>query len=124
MNAPILALRFRLFSHKLLRPLTPVLMLVMLVVNLLAVLAARPTGTLVVDLLALRGVWAVLLLAGQALFYGLALLGWQLEQHGIRNRILNVIYYFVSSNLAALVGLWRWLRGSQHVTWQKRSSSN
>ncbi len=125
LRAPTPELTFRLFSHKLLRPLTPVLMLLILVLNILLVLATRPaTGQFAADLFFLRGLWGWLLLAGQCTFYGLAVLGWLAERQGKRNRILNVIYFFVSSNLAALVGLWRWLRGSQRVTWQKRTAED
>ncbi|MBN2471657.1 MAG: glycosyltransferase family 2 protein [Anaerolineae bacterium] len=124
LKTPTLDLTFRLFSHKLLRPLTPVLMLVMLLANLILVLShPAQLNFSLQNLLLLRGGWGHLLLAGQAAFYGLALLGWRLERRGHRNRLLNIITYFVSSNLAALVGLWRWLRGSQRVTWQKRSSN-
>lgn len=123
LNAPTFELQYRLFSHKLLRPLTPLLMLLILAMNILLVLINSPAnGAFLQDLLALRGVWNGLLLAAQVLFYALAFAGWQLEKRGKKNRILNVIYYFTSSNLAALIGLWRWLRGSQRVTWQKRSA--
>lgn len=125
LNAPTLELRYRLFSHKLLRPLTPVLMLLILVMNILIALINPPvTGTLLTDLFGLRGIWVWIILGAQVLFYVLAFAGWQLEKVGRKNRLLNVIYYFTSSNLAALVGLWRWLRGSQRVTWQKRSTEN
>ncbi len=123
LQAPTPDLTFRLFSHKLLRPLTPVLMLVILLANLLLVLIRGAQGdSLLGDLLLLRGGWGYLLLGAQGVFYGLALLGWLLERRGQHNRILNIITYFVSSNLAALVGLWRWLRRSQRVTWEKRSA--
>jgi biofilm PGA synthesis N-glycosyltransferase PgaC len=125
LRAPTPELTFRLFSHKLLRPLTPVLMLLILLANVALVLLAKPaTGHPGVDFILLRGGWGWLVLAGQCALYGLALLGWWAERRGMRNRILNIIYFFVSSNLAALVGLWRWLRGSQRVTWQKRSAED
>jgi biofilm PGA synthesis N-glycosyltransferase PgaC len=123
LNAPNADLTFRLFSHKLLRPLSPILMLVMLLANVLAVVWPA-------DIFAQEGLFstvslthglALLFLAGQVAFYLLAYLGWQAEQRGLHNKLLNVPYFFVSSNLAALVGFWRWLRRSQRVTWQKRS---
>lgn len=120
LNGPTFDVTFRLFSHKLLRPLTPLLMLGMLVTNALA-LWWVPTP--VENVFALSGWWVVLLALGQVLFYGMALVGWQLERHNRRNRLLNVVYFFVSSNIAALLGLWRWVRGTQKVTWQKRTSA-
>jgi len=123
LQAPTPDLAFRLFSHKLLRPLTPVLMLLILLTNLLLVLFGQPpSGNVTTDFLLLRGWWGALVLLGQFAFYGLALLGWAAEQQGRHHRLLNVIYFFVSSNLAALVGLWRWARGTQDVTWQKRTA--
>lgn len=119
LNAPTFDLRFRLFSHKLLRPLTPVLMVAMLVTNALALFWV---GVPVRNLFLLTGWWAVVVLLGQAVFYGLALAGWFAERQQVKIKLLYVPYFFVSSNVAALLGLWRWLRGSQRVTWQKRST--
>jgi cellulose synthase/poly-beta-1,6-N-acetylglucosamine synthase-like glycosyltransferase len=119
LRAPNLNLAFRLFSHKLLRPLVPIFMVLMLIVNGLAALwsAFRSTDTWFLQF----WVWAILL-AGQVAFYGLAWLGYRAELRGKRNKLLAIPYFFVSTNLAALVGLWRWLRGKQRVTWQKRSA--
>lgn len=120
LNAPSLELRFRLFSHKLLRPLTPVFMLIALVTNILIVLLGLfgdVTGFLTPPL----WFW-VLALFGQIGFYALAYMGYQAEKAGKPSKLLSVPYFFVSSNLAALVGLWRWLRNAQAVTWQKRAS--
>lgn len=119
MKAPTFDLVFRLFSHKLLRPLTPVLMLVMLVANLAALAWVNAP---VRNVFWLRGWWAALLMLGQVMFYGLALAGWMAEKRHMRKvKLLNVPYFFVSSNVAALFGLWRWLRGSQGVMWRKRA---
>jgi poly-beta-1,6-N-acetyl-D-glucosamine synthase len=91
----------------------------MLVANVLSVV--WPNGAAGISILPLSSGLALLLLIGQIAFYGAAYLGWILEQQGKQIKLLNVIYYFVSSNLAALVGFWRWLRRTQRVTWQKRS---
>ncbi len=116
LNAPTPDLQFRLFSHKLLRPLTPVLMLLAFVSNLLLVVLGI-FGLLNMPI----GFW-LLALFGQLGFYGAAYLGYLAEKNGKPNKILSIPYFFVSSNLAALVGLWRWIRNSQAVTWQKRAS--
>ncbi len=118
MRAPNLNIGFRLFSHKLLRPLTPVFMLLMLFTNTLAL---AWVVTPVQSPLLLVGWWALLLLVAQLVFYGLAFVGWLLERRGRRVRALKIPYFFVSTNLAALFGLWRWLRGTQSVTWRKRT---
>lgn len=118
LKAPTFNLAFRLFSHKLLRPLTPILMLLMLIFNLLGVLSSLGHDH---RLFLMQTWWWGVLLVGQLSFYGLAYLGWQAEKQGKRRRLFNIPYYFVSTNLAALVGFWRWLRGRQKVTWQKRT---
>jgi cellulose synthase/poly-beta-1,6-N-acetylglucosamine synthase-like glycosyltransferase len=109
MSAPTWDLRFRLFSHKLLRPLTPLLMIAFAVATVILVAFAN------------TALYTAALIA-QIVFYGLAAAGWYAERQGRRIKILNIPYYFVSSNFAALVGLWRWLRGAQKVTWQKREA--
>jgi biofilm PGA synthesis N-glycosyltransferase PgaC len=118
LRAPNFNLAFRLFSHKLLRPLSPIFMALMLVANILGVIASSVQSY---NLFLLQPWWWGFTLAGQFAFYGLAWLGWQAERQGRRNRFLNLPYFFVSTNLAALVGFWRWLRGTQKVTWQKRT---
>lgn len=56
----------------------------------------------------------------QACFYGLALAG--AASRSLR-RFMPVYapYYFCAANVAAAVGLWRFLRGGQPVAWQKAS---
>lgn len=100
---------FRFVSHKLMRSFAPIFMLLVLITNVLQVL------------LEAGWIWW-LLLAAQIAFYGLAAVGWKLEQAGQRSRIASIPYFFVSTNLAALVGLWRWITRTQKVTWQKRSA--
>lgn len=118
LRAPTLNIGFRLYSHKLLRPLVPVLMALLLITNVLG-LVMSSLGSY--EFFLLQPWWWGLMLAGQVAFYGLAWLGWQAEKQGRRSRLLNIPYFFVSTNLAALVGFWRWLRGTQRVTWQKRT---
>jgi poly-beta-1,6-N-acetyl-D-glucosamine synthase len=118
LKMPTINMTFRLISHKLLRPLTPVFMLLLFVLNIFALVLSDGRGNLFQFVLS--GWWALLLLSGQILFYFLALLGWYREKQSRPIRILNIPYYFVSMNLAALVGLWRWLSKTQSVTWQKR----
>ncbi|PJF36730.1 MAG: glycosyltransferase family 2 protein [Candidatus Thermofonsia Clade 1 bacterium] len=116
LRAPTLDLTFRLISHKLLRPLTPIFMLVTLIsAFLLMILSALNLD---------RAFWFWLLaFFAQDAFYMLAYAGYLAERNGRSHKLLSVPYFFVSSNLAALVGLWRWLRNRQSVTWQKRANS-
>jgi hypothetical protein len=97
------------FSHKLLRLVCPVAMLVLAVATAVG-LAARGADTpaLVTPLLAV-------LAAGQLGFYALAVVGPALP--GPARKLGGLARTFVVLNAAALVGFWRWLVGGQAVTW-------
>ncbi len=60
-----------------------------------------------------------LILAGQVMFYGLALHGYLKEQNGEKNKFSFVPYYFTMMNLAVFFGLARFLKGSQKATWER-----
>jgi cellulose synthase/poly-beta-1,6-N-acetylglucosamine synthase-like glycosyltransferase len=93
---------FQLVSHKLLRLVCPWALLVLFAVSLSLAQTGRSTPELVIW----RG-----LAFGQASFYVLAALGLRVGRTGALART------FVVLNVAALVGLWRFMRGSQAVTW-------
>lgn len=94
---------FELVSHKLLRLLCPWALVLLFSVSGALAFASELPG---VALLAWRAVWLL-----QVLFYGLALLGARAGRAGVIART------FVVLNAAAVVGLWRFLLGSQAVTW-------
>jgi hypothetical protein len=55
----------------------------------------------------------------QAAFYALALVGW-LARDGVgRQAVFYVPFYLCAMNLAALLGLWRFLAGTQTTRWRK-----
>jgi len=55
----------------------------------------------------------------QTAFYAAALLGYGLTRLGIRGGPLHSVFYFCFANAAALAGFWRYLAGTQPVTWAK-----
>lgn len=90
-------------SHKLLRWLAPVFMILIAVSS--ALLVSRPFFFVMVLL--------------QGGFYALALAGW-LARHGIgRHPVFYVPFYLCAMNLAALYGLWRFLARTQSTQWRK-----
>lgn len=94
---------FQFVSHKLLRLVCPWALLILLVTSLLlAQSSAVPEPE--------RWFWRALA-AGQITFYALAALGARAGRLGALART------FVVLNLAAVVGLWRFLRGSQAIAW-------
>jgi len=55
----------------------------------------------------------------QGSLYLLALLGALIERHKIRFKLLFVPFYFVTMNYASILGMIRFLKGSQSVNWEK-----
>ena len=62
-----------------------------------------------------------LLLAVQAAFYLLALVGWAASRFRRPVRLLSVPYMFAVLNLAAALGLIRLLRGTETAAWKETS---
>jgi hypothetical protein len=113
----------KFISHKLLRLLMLPLMLLAFLGNLAAVIANISMHTPVARFLALSAPWGELALAGQCLFYLVALMGSILEQMHIHIKPISIIYYFVNAQLAAFTGLARYSSGNQSVLWRKASGS-
>ena len=93
---------FQMFSHKLLRWLVPVWLLVVLAVNI-------P--------LAVSEYYGILL-ALQVAFYGLAALGLLLPERLGRCWLFYVPAYFTATNWGTLLGLLSFLMGRRHRVWQ------
>jgi len=94
---------FQLVSHKLLRLVCPWALLLLLGSSLIWNASVELSG---------YEAWAWrTLLWGQLLFYGLAALGARAGRIGALART------FVIMNVAAMLGLWRFLRGSQAIAW-------
>jgi cellulose synthase/poly-beta-1,6-N-acetylglucosamine synthase-like glycosyltransferase len=95
---------FAFWSHKLLRWCAPALMALALVANLFL----------------LNSNFYRLMFAGQVLFYMLAYLGKAgALKRGTARRVASVAYYFVTMNLAIVVGFWRFLRNTQRAAWDR-----
>ena len=93
---------FQMFSHKLLRWLVPVWLLVVLAVNI-PLAASEYYG---------------ILLALQGAFYGLAALGLLLPERLGRCWLFYVPAYFTATNWGTLLGLLSFLMGRHHRVWQ------
>jgi cellulose synthase/poly-beta-1,6-N-acetylglucosamine synthase-like glycosyltransferase len=59
------------------------------------------------------------LMAGQLLFYLMALVGWYLENKAIKIKVLFIPYYFFIMNFAVLLGIKRYFKGKQTVNWER-----
>jgi cellulose synthase/poly-beta-1,6-N-acetylglucosamine synthase-like glycosyltransferase len=89
-------------SHKVLRWFVPVFLI-------FALLSAAA--------LALFSRTGVVLFAGQALFYGLAILNWRFPK--LDGRMVRIPYYFTMVNAAALLGILRGVRRKQRSVWSR-----
>jgi hypothetical protein len=102
---------FPLVSHKLMRLVCPWALLVLFGASVglaVDIEATEDVGRAV----ALPELWLWrTLAAAQILFYALALLG------RYAGRIGEIARTFVVLNVAAVVGFWRFTRGTQQVTW-------
>ncbi|MGH9829131.1 MAG: glycosyltransferase family 2 protein, partial [Blastocatellia bacterium] len=94
---------FQMLSHKVARYMVPWL-LVMAFASNLAVANSSP---------ALR-----ITLLVQGGFYAAALCGLILDRLGVRHKLLAMPCYFVLANLAAALGLIKFLKGESHIVWE------
>ena len=94
---------FEFVSHKLLRLVSPLLLLVAAVANLC--LASHP-------------IYAVLLMWHVA-FYVSALIGWWFQRAGRRSVLFGAQLMFVALNATTVAALWDALRGRFRATWQR-----
>jgi hypothetical protein len=93
---------FQVLSHKVMRWLSPHLLLLLLAVSVL---------------LAGSSAWGVLLLSGQLLIYLLAAVGYVAQKRGIRWSVLAAPLFFAAINLAFVVGFWNWIAGEKRGAW-------
>jgi cellulose synthase/poly-beta-1,6-N-acetylglucosamine synthase-like glycosyltransferase len=101
---------WQVLSHKYLRPLIPLAMAGAFLSNLLVLRQRRRF---------LSGPFGAILFIAQLIFYAASLVGMRLEQTKGVARFLFLPAYLVSSNAAVLAGLFRYLRGTQPVAWQR-----
>lgn len=93
---------FQLISHKLLRWLIPVFLLVIFLSNLF--LLSSPFYKIIFIL--------------QIAFYGMAFVGWIGERWNVKLKFVSVPLYFSTVNIASIISLYKTIRGYKAVTWE------
>lgn len=94
---------FQYVSHRVLRwAVAPFLLPLILVANL-ALVSQHPAYALIA--------------LGHILFYAVALYGWVTRDQDARKGWVFTPLYFVMMNVAAYMGLWRYVRGAQSAAW-------
>jgi cellulose synthase/poly-beta-1,6-N-acetylglucosamine synthase-like glycosyltransferase len=93
----------QLLSHKVVRYLVPVFLIVVLVAS---------------ALLARGSVFYTVVLLAQLAFYAAAVVALALEQAGRHSRVLALPQYFVVANVASLLACYKFLRGERFARWE------
>jgi len=115
-NRPLLV--WQILSHKFLRPIVPFFMIGAALFNVMAVLFPP----------AMKGFWilskpySLVFLGLQFLFYILAWIGMKVGNRGEQSKLVRLFYipaFLTNSNYAALLGFFRFLRGSQSHMWER-----
>ncbi len=114
-NRPLVV--WQVISHKYLRAFIPLAMIGALLANVFALVFVPTVGAAGVFRLAPPFGW--IFFALQVAFYAAAWIGGKIGRAGLFGKILYIPAFLVNSNLAALSGLIRYLRGSQKATWQR-----
>ena len=94
---------FVYWSHKVIRWFVPFLMIAVLILNFF--------------LLNTR-IYTIMLYLQLSVYCG-ATIGYLLSKYKINNKLFAVMYYFVSMNLSLLFGFFRFILGTQKVTWER-----
>jgi poly-beta-1,6-N-acetyl-D-glucosamine synthase len=111
---------WQIISHKFMRPLVPLFMIGALHVNLWAVIF--PTQDAAFSLFSLVQPYNWVMMSLQISFYVIAILGGRLEKMNAGwLRIFYLPTFLLNSNLAALMGMFRYFSGKQTALWVKTS---
>jgi cellulose synthase/poly-beta-1,6-N-acetylglucosamine synthase-like glycosyltransferase len=108
---------WQIVSHKFLRPLVPLAMVGAMITNIMALFWLNGKSWNRLVNLAPPFNWVMLVLQG--VFYGLALVGRYTKQPGKYGKFLYLPTFLVNSNLAAVIGLYRFITGRQSTLWQR-----
>ena len=115
-NQPLVV--WQIISHKFMRPIVPIAMILVFISNLLIVVSPG-NHTAESSLLYLSRPYDYICFALQVLFYLFAVLGALVKPKGTLGKVIFIPTFLVSSNLAALVGLFRYITSRQSVLWNR-----
>ena len=112
---PILV--WQIVSHKFMRPLVPLMMIVAFLVTVAACIWPWPeTNT---PWLYLAPPFNIIFLVAELLICVLAFFGGSLKEKGLLGKILYLPTFLVNSNLAAILGLYSFFTGKQTSLWRR-----
>lgn len=93
----------QLLSHKVMRYLTPLFLLVILITS---------------GILAANNFLYAIVFGAQVAFYILAAISWVVEKAGVKSNLLAFPQYFVITNLASVLAFIKLIRGERYVRWE------
>jgi cellulose synthase/poly-beta-1,6-N-acetylglucosamine synthase-like glycosyltransferase len=108
---------WQIVSHKFMRPLVPLVMLLAVAAALAACLWPPTTASL--GWLYLAPPFGYVFLAGELLIGLLALFGSSLKGLGVLGKLLYIPTFLVNSNMAAILGLYSFFTGRQTALWKR-----
>ena len=108
---------WQILSHKFMRPLVPLAMMLALIANLLTLV--KPSTSPNYEVLYLARPYDLIMLFIQLAFYLFAWLGHILNGRGVIGKILYIPAFLVNSNLSAVGGLVSFLTGRQTSLWKR-----
>lgn len=114
-RSPLLV--WQIVSHKFMRPLVPLMMIIAFLVTLAAVVWPVPATRLAWFYLA--SPFNLMFLLAEGVIFALALFGGSLKDKGLIGKLLYVPTFLVNSNLAAIVGLYSFFTGKQTALWKR-----
>ncbi len=94
---------FALWSHKILRWFSPIFLLLIFVLS---------------GLLAYTNLYFLYFFVAELIFLLAGILGKLLSLLKINSKILLIIYYFIITNYAMLIGIWKFMTNSHSAKWQ------
>ena len=93
----------QLLSHKVMRYLSPIFLLTVLLTS---------------GLLAAQHAFYAVIFAAQAGFYLIAMISWLFDRAGVRARWLVLPQYFLITNLASLIAVFKLIQGERYTKWE------
>jgi cellulose synthase/poly-beta-1,6-N-acetylglucosamine synthase-like glycosyltransferase len=108
---------WQIVSHKFMRPLVPLVMIVAFLATLASCIWRLPSTHLAWLFLALP--YNFIFLIAELLMFALAIFGGSTKDRGILGKILYLPTFLVNSNLAAILGLYSFFTGKQTALWRR-----
>jgi cellulose synthase/poly-beta-1,6-N-acetylglucosamine synthase-like glycosyltransferase len=108
---------WQITSHKFMRPLVPLMMILAFFATLAACL--WPPANLAPGWFYLTQPFSYLYLAAEALILVLAFFGSSLKDMGLLGKLLYIPTFLVNSNMAAVLGLYSFFTGRQTALWKR-----